>query len=183
MVPAPDCVFERVVRLQPGEYVEWRDGALTHSRYWSMRFDETATADFPSLKNNFLTSLRDGVRGALGPGKNGAFLSGGTDSSTIAGLMGEIQGARAHARWLRGEGLRRDGYARIAARRFGTDHHEYYVTADDIVELVPSSAAYDQPLGTLRRSHYYCARLAKDGVDHDRRRQHDESGRNARYAK
>ena len=28
-------------------------------------------------------------------------------------------------------------YARIAAKQFGTDHHEYYVTPDDLVERIP----------------------------------------------
>ena len=190
MVPAPDCVFERVVRLQPGECVEWQDGALTHSRYWSMRFEETATADFPSLKNDFLAALRDGVRGALGPGKNGAFLSGGTDSSTIAGLMGEIQGAPAstYSIGFAAKGYDEMEYARIAARHFDTDHHEYYVTADDIVDLVPRLAAvHDQPFGNSSAvPTYYCGRLAKDdGVDRMIGGDGGDElfGGNARYAK
>jgi asparagine synthase (glutamine-hydrolysing) len=58
-------------------------------------------------------------------------------------------------------------YARIASRHFGTEHHEYYVTPDDVVDALPMIAsAYDQPFGNASAvATYYCARLAKsDGV-------------------
>jgi asparagine synthase (glutamine-hydrolysing) len=39
-------------------------------------------------------------------------------------------------------------YARIAARHFGAEHHEYYVTPEDLVRSIPDVAAsYDQPFG------------------------------------
>jgi asparagine synthase (glutamine-hydrolysing) len=58
-------------------------------------------------------------------------------------------------------------FARIAARRFGTEHHEYYVTPDDLVRSVPQVARhYDQPFGNSSAlPAYYCARMAReDGV-------------------
>ncbi len=58
-------------------------------------------------------------------------------------------------------------YARIAARHFKADHHEYYVTPDDVVAAVPLiAAAYDQPFGNASAvPAYYCARRAvQDGV-------------------
>ena len=53
-------------------------------------------------------------------------------------------------------------YARIAARHFKADHHEYYVTPDDVVAAVPLiAAAYDQPFGNASAvPAYYCARRA-----------------------
>ena len=58
-------------------------------------------------------------------------------------------------------------YARIAARHFNTQHHEYYVTPDDVVAAVPLiAAAHDQPFGNASAiPTYYCARRAEqDGV-------------------
>jgi len=58
-------------------------------------------------------------------------------------------------------------FARIAAKRFGTEHHEYYVTPDDLVRSIPSVAAhYDQPFGNSSAlPAYYCAQMARqDGV-------------------
>ena len=55
-------------------------------------------------------------------------------------------------------------YARIAAKHFGTAHHEHYVTPDDLVRSIPQvAAAYDQPFGNSSAlPAYYCARLGRD---------------------
>ncbi|MDO9189526.1 MAG: asparagine synthase C-terminal domain-containing protein, partial [Sulfurimicrobium sp.] len=58
-------------------------------------------------------------------------------------------------------------YARIAARRFSTQHHEYYVTPDDVVAAIPQIAAiFDQPFGNASAvPAFYCSRMAKaDGL-------------------
>ena len=61
-----------------------------------------------------------------------------------------------------------DGYARLAARHFGADHHEYYVTPDDLVQAIPMVAAhYDQPFGNSSAlPAYYCAKMARDDGVH-----------------
>ena len=59
-------------------------------------------------------------------------------------------------------------YARIAAKHFGTQHHEYYVTPDDVVTAIPKIATvHDQPFGNASAvPTFYCAKLAKsDGID------------------
>jgi asparagine synthase (glutamine-hydrolysing) len=79
-------------------------------------------------------------------------------------------------------------YARLAARHFKTQHHEYYITPADLVRSIPEVAAhYDQPFGNSSAlPAYYCARMAKangtekllggDGGD-------ELFGGNTRYAK
>src|SRR5439155_9110691 len=65
------------------------------------------------------------------------------------------------------EGFDEIGYARIAASRFKTNHHEYYLTAEDVLRSVPKVAAsYDQPFGNSSAiAAYHCAHLAaSDGV-------------------
>jgi asparagine synthase (glutamine-hydrolysing) len=65
------------------------------------------------------------------------------------------------------EGYDEMAYARLAARHFGTDHHEYYVTPDDLVRSIADVAAsYDQPFGNSSvLPSYHCARVARgDGV-------------------
>ena len=55
-------------------------------------------------------------------------------------------------------------YARIAARHFGTDHHEYYVTPDDLLAGIPRVAVhYDQPFGNSSAvPAWICAQRARD---------------------
>ena len=65
---------------------------------------------------------------------------------------------------LRRRGIRRDGVRAHRRRHFGTDHHEYYITPDDLVERIPRVAAsFDQPFGNSSAlPAYFCARLAHD---------------------
>lgn len=170
MVPAPDTIYEGRHRLLPGCCLLWRDGELATRPFWQIRYVEDEKRPRPDLKSDFLAVLRDGVREASREGAVGAFLSGGTDSSTIAGLLGEVTGkaARTYSIGFQAQGYDEMNYARIAARHFGTRHHEYYVTPADVVSAVPRIAeVFDQPFGNSSAvPTYFCAKLAKDdGVE------------------
>jgi asparagine synthase (glutamine-hydrolysing) len=135
-----------------------------------MRFVENESRPFTELKARFREALRSSVRDAVTNGTTGTFLSGGTDSSTIAGVLGEVTGepARTYSIGFEAEGYDEMHYARVAARHFGTRHHEYYVTPEDVVAAIPRIAAiHDQPFGNASAvPTYYCAKLAKeDGVN------------------
>jgi asparagine synthase (glutamine-hydrolysing) len=171
MVPGPGSIYDGCRRLLPGEYVSFRNGRLETGRYWTMRYAENVRRPFDEEKEEFLTVLRDSVRRSCdGGGKVGAFLSGGTDSSTIAGLLGVVSGepANTYSIGFDAPGYDESEYARIAVRHFGTRHHEYYVTPDDVVQAAPRIAqVHDQPFGNSSAvPSYYCAKLAKeDGID------------------
>lgn len=170
MVPAPWTIHADRHRLLPGSLLTWRGGELRARPYWEMRYLEDEKRSLPVLKEAFLASLREGVREAARDGAVGTFLSGGTDSSTVAGLLGEVTGkpARTYSIGFEAQGYDEMGYARIAARHFGTQHHEYYVTPADVVTAIPRIAeVYDQPFGNSSVvPTYFCAKLAKDdGID------------------
>ncbi|HKQ25277.1 MAG TPA: asparagine synthase-related protein [Burkholderiales bacterium] len=170
MVPGPQTIYAGRHRLLPGNFLLWRNGKAEIRSYWEMRFVENERRPLPELKGDFLAVLREGVRDATQDGAVGTFLSGGTDSSTIAGLFGEVTGkpARTYSIGFEAQGYDEMHYARIAARQFGTRHQEYYVTPDDVVSAIPLIAAvHDQPFGNSSAvPTYYCAKLARDdGVD------------------
>jgi asparagine synthase (glutamine-hydrolysing) len=170
MVPAPHTIQAGSRRLLPGSLLTWRNGELQTHPYWKPRFVEDERRPFPELKEAFLSALRAGVREAARDGAVGTFLSGGTDSSTVAGLLGEVTGkpARTYSIGFEAQGYDEMAYARIAARHFGTQHHEYYVTPDDVASAIPQIAeVYDQPFGNSSVvPTYFCAKLAKeDGVE------------------
>jgi asparagine synthase (glutamine-hydrolysing) len=170
MVPAPRTVYRQQQRLLPGEYLLYRRGRLERGAYWKMRYNEDRELPFGVLKQQFLGALEHSVRQAAeGEGKVGAFLSGGTDSSTLAGMLGKITGAPAstYSIGFDVDGYDEMAYARIAARHFKTNHHELYVTADDVTAAIPRIAAVcDQPFGNSSAvPAYYCASMARaDGV-------------------
>ena len=169
MVPGPGGVYQGQERLLPGEYLHYHDGKAQRGTYWKMHFQERERLPFATLKGEFLATLRDAVRETIGDHQVGAFLSGGTDSSTLAGILGQVSGraARTYSIGFAADGYDEMDYARIAARHFGTEHHELYVTADDVVKAIPHIAAiFDQPFGNASAvPAFYCAQMAQaDGI-------------------
>jgi asparagine synthase (glutamine-hydrolysing) len=162
-------VYEGVHRLPPGHFALFDGGRLTVAPYWVPAFEEPARGDFSGLRDEFHRTLRAAVARRLDGSKPACFLSGGTDSSTIAGLIGQVAGtpAASYSIGFEAEGYDEMEYARIAARHFGTEHHEYYVTPDDLVRAIPKVAAsFDQPFGNSSVLPAYCCALqaAGDGV-------------------
>jgi asparagine synthase (glutamine-hydrolysing) len=166
MVPGPQTIYAEMYRLLPGTILLWQDGRTQTRSYWDMQYVETEERPFPELRENFLSLLRDAVSDVADGGPVGTFLSGGTDSSTVAGMLGQVTGepARTYSIGFEAQGYDEMRYARIAARHFGARHHEYYVTPSDVVSAIPRIAAiHDQPFGNSSAvPTYYCAKLARD---------------------
>lgn len=169
VIPSPRTIFKGIYRLPPGHCAVFENGSLTVSPYWIPEFSEPAKPSFADLREEFRGLLRDSVGRQLDGSKPACFLSGGTDSSTVAGMIGLACGkaAASYSIGFEAEGYDEMEYARVAARHFGTEHHEYYVTPDDLVRSIPQVAQYyDQPFGNSSAlPAYYCARMAReDGV-------------------
>jgi asparagine synthase (glutamine-hydrolysing) len=166
VIPSPRTIFQGVLRLPPGHYALWQGGRLEVAPYWVPEFDDAAPWSLGDAKLEFRQLLRDAVAVQLDGSKPACFLSGGTDSSTVAGMIGEVAGrpAASYSIGFEAEGYDEMEYARIAARHFRTEHHEYYVTPDDLVAAIPMAAAhFDQPFGNSSAlPAYYCARVARD---------------------
>jgi len=170
MVPGPSTIYRGWRRVPPGHVVEFSRAGVGVRPHWRPQFEADAGVRFASRKQAFRAALESGVRLAIDERRCGAFLSGGTDSSTIAGLLAGVSGERARTFSI---GFDAAGYdemefARVASRHFGTEQHEYYVTPDDVVAALPHVVgAYDQPFGNASAvPTYYCARLAREqGVE------------------
>jgi len=171
MVPSPGSIYRKVQKLLPGEYALYSEGQVTRNFYWSMPYKEGIHASFTGQAEQFRRILRDGVaRCITGATTPGAFLSGGTDSSTVSGLLTQVLGkpAETFSIGFNAEGFDEIQYARITSQHFGTHPHEYYVTPDDVVNAIPLIAAsYDEPFGNASAvPTYYCAKMAReDGID------------------
>ncbi|MCZ4313791.1 asparagine synthase-related protein [Comamonadaceae bacterium G21597-S1] len=165
-IPSPRTIFKGIHRLPPGHFAEFKSGQLTVKPYWEPRFQEQQTATFDTLKDEFRQLLQDAVRAQFDGNKVGCFLSGGTDSSTVAGMAGlaNSQPAATYSIGFHAQGYDEMEFARIAAKHFNTEHHEYYVTPADLVGSIPSMAAhFDQPFGNSSAlPAYFCAKMARD---------------------
>lgn len=165
--PGPGTIFTDMHRVAPGNCVEFGTGSgVRPGRYWSIQFTEDHTRSTDALKEEFLTLMQSAVAEASHGASTGAFLSGGTDSSTVSGMLARVgEGpARTFSIGFDVEGYDEMEYARIASKHFGCEHHEYYVTPKDVVEALPKIAAsYDQPFGNASAiPTFYCAKLARE---------------------
>jgi asparagine synthase (glutamine-hydrolysing) len=165
--PGPETIFNEMSRLAPGHCLEFGEGLEGSPRaYWSMQFTEGRGQSIKSLEDEFITLLEDAVRESSESPSCGAFLSGGTDSSTVSGMLGRVRAAPAKTFSIGFDvpGFDETEFARIAAKHFGSEHHEYYVTPADVVASLPSIAAsYDQPFGNASAvPTFHCARFARE---------------------
>ena len=168
-IPSPRTIFTGVSRLPPGHFALFENGQLTIRPYFRPRFQAAIRPSFNALKSEFRSLLAESVRRELGTGKPACFLSGGTDSSTVAGMIREVTGEApaTYSIGFEAEGYDEMAYARIAAKHFGTDHHEYYVTPEDLIKGIPLAAkSFDQPFGNSSvLPTFCCAQLAQsDGI-------------------
>jgi len=165
--PGPTAIYDNLLFLPPGHCIEFSPrGAGDPAAYWSMSFVESDTAQYEKLRQEFVEILRCAVSDTSGDANTGSFLSGGTDSSTVAGMLSRARDgtAKTFSIGFDAAGYDEMQYARTAARHFGLDAREYYVTPDDVVQAVSRIATYyDQPFANASAvPAYYCARLAGD---------------------
>ena len=187
-LPAPRSLYQGVRKLLPGQIVTLKNGALSSGFYWQADY-AAIDDDFDGHRRNFRAILDQAVRDADAPA-TAAFLSGGTDSSTVVGALTAARAAPVDTFSIGFDaaGFDEMEYARCAADRYDSRRHEYYLKPADIVTAIPVIAReYDEPFGNASAvPTYFCAQaareagfermLAGDGGD-------EIFGGNVRYAK
>jgi asparagine synthase (glutamine-hydrolysing) len=169
-IPAPFTIYKNIRRLEPGHFLQWTNGRVTFQRYWDMAYDEdnslTEAAAAASLRSSVQDSVRFSLRAGVRDEQIGAFLSGGTDSSALVGLLSQIseKKTKSFSVGFDEAAYNEICYARIAAKHFNSDSHEYFVRADEALEAMPKLAsAYDEPFGNSSAiPTYFCLKMARD---------------------
>ncbi len=187
-IPAPRSLYQGVHKLLPGQYLTLKNGQVATGFYWQADY-APVDAGFDDLRRDFRIALDRAVRDADGPA-TAAFLSGGTDSSTVVGALTAARGAPVDTFSIGfdAEGFDEMEYARCAAERFKCNSHEYYLKPADIVTAIPVIAhEYDEPFGNASAvPTYFCAKGAREaGFDNMFAGDGGDEifGGNARYAK
>lgn len=167
VVPSPLCVFQSIQKLPPAHFALWQDGALRTAPYWEMDYFEDAESSEDGLSRELEVRMHEAVdqtSHGVPVGKLGCFLSGGTDSSSIVGLLTKIRQGPVNALSVGFTEQRFDEleYARLAARHFGARHFESLVGPHDAYSILPRIAAlYDEPFGNSSViPTYFCQEMA-----------------------
>lgn len=154
-IPAPETIRPGVRKLVPGECLVHEAGRTRTMRYWSMPYAPDRATDTKTLAARLREELDVAVRRSIAdeaPHRLGAFLSGGLDSSTVAGVLADAmpdsRAVRAFTIGFEDPRYDESAYARITARHFGLDHDVMIVRPGDVATVLDAVAtAYDEPFG------------------------------------
>jgi len=168
-VPEELCIFKNVKKLEPGHYLTFKDGEVRTGRYWDFDYSrEPLAANEDEIAGELLARLRDAVDVRLmSEVPLGAFLSGGVDSSAVVGLMSQILDTPVKTFSI---GFNEDSfdelkYARLAARHFKTDHHEFILTPDFVDVVDELVRHFDEPFAdSSALPTYMVSKLAREHV-------------------
>ncbi|MCG8531783.1 MAG: asparagine synthase C-terminal domain-containing protein, partial [Desulfovibrionales bacterium] len=99
----------------------------------------------------------------------GIFLSGGLDSSSVVGLLAPRVSTPLKTFSVAydfGKSFNETPHARLVARRFKTDHHEFFVTQEAFKDFIPDFVRFmDEPVTEAAAiSLYFISKLAKEHV-------------------
>ncbi len=166
VIPSQATIYTQIRKLEPAQYLYCHAGNVQLQHYWQPDFAHPTAISCAALETDLMAHLRRAVQRCHSGAHTGAFLSGGLDSSTVAGLLAEINDstARTYSIGFSADTYDEMAYARIAAQHFATEQTEYYVTPDDVATAIPQiAAAYDEPFGNSSAiPTYFCARLARE---------------------
>jgi len=146
-------LFAGVRRLPPGHTLRWKDGKVEIACYWDARPGDAAEDGLRS-EADYIDEWRELFRASvrlqlMSDVPLGLFLSGGIDSSAIAGVMSQMvtEPIKTFSVAFNDPEANELEYARLAARAFRTDHHEVLVKPSDFAAALPHLIWHeDEPL-------------------------------------
>ena len=149
-VPGTETLAQGIEKLEPGHWLEWRDGQVSDCAYWRLEFNPDPRLDLESAKTELDRLLRSSVREHLiSDAPLGVWSSGGLDSSTILHYAAEESPSRlkTFSVSFRGHSFDESEYFREVARRYRTDHHEFDLNpSSGLREAIEEFATYsDEP--------------------------------------
>lgn len=169
-VPVPMTIYENVYTLPGGYMLEIEDGRVNVSRYWDIpHSEEEAGYDETYYKKRLRELLFEAVELRLmSDVPLGAFLSGGTDSTTIVAIMSQLikEPVRTFSIGYDVGGSDFDDtyYAKLVSKQFRTEHKVQDVSAGDVLTHLPDFLYYlDQPSSDAINS-YFVSKLAGEDV-------------------
>ncbi len=167
-IPAPWSAFLGIRQLGPGEFICVEGGALTQRIWWRPVFRENARLEGQETAARIRELLEDAVRLQMRADVPfGAYLSGGVDSSSVVALMSRIGGRQVTTFSLVYSGeldnkAADQKYARLVAREFGTDHHEYVLSFREAAASIGAVLdAFDEPFSGVTSTFFITQLIAK----------------------
>jgi asparagine synthase (glutamine-hydrolysing) len=153
-VPAPWTLVEGIEKLLPGQWLEWRRGAVNVGRYWELprgtERGDTASCTPEEAEAELDRLLRRSVREHLQSDVPlGVWLSGGLDSSSLVHYAAQESASplMTFSVTFHGRSFDEANYVREVANCYGTRHTEFDLNpGQDLPQAIHELAYYcDEP--------------------------------------
>ena len=171
-VPSPMTMFKDIYKLPPGHTLTFQDAKITPEAFRGM----WPSANRPDSYESAVGEVRRTVEGAVArqlvsDRPVGVYLSGGIDSSAIAAAASKVHPTidTFSVGFDLDEGEEAEKFnadsvlAKKTAECFGTTHHEFHLSSDDVLGLFSEAVRHlDEPIGNITAlSQLYLARETK----------------------
>ena len=155
-IPAPHTIFNNCFKLEPGHYLEVNIESLksTIIKYWDVN-DFYLKEKVKKNENDILREIEELLENAIelrmiSDVPVGVFLSGGYDSSLVASILCKKLKKKINTFTIGfdDEKYNEAAQARSIANYLDTNHKEYYMRENDVLDLVADLPYYyDEPFG------------------------------------
>jgi asparagine synthase (glutamine-hydrolysing) len=167
-IPEPATIFSMVHKLPPAHFLVCQGGKIRIERYWDLSFAEKWKGSEADAAARVAAAVEEATRVRLvSDVPVGAFLSGGIDSTIVVGFMSRLtsQAIRTFSIGFEEEGYNELKYARLAAKHFGTEHHEFVVKPDAVGIMPELVWHFDEPMADSSGiPTYYVSKLTREHV-------------------
>lgn len=170
-IPSPNTIFEQVAKLEPGkaiifdEKMQAKEQLLYQPKFAAS--NSQAIEQSQQQQQDLYQTCLDTIDHAVAKHEAdscGAFLSGGLDSSSVAGMLARHQTpAKTFSIGFNEEGYDETAYAQITSKHFNTQHEVLYLRPEQAAEeFVKVAQFFDEPFGnSSAMATYFCAKFAK----------------------
>ncbi|MEA3398649.1 MAG: asparagine synthase (glutamine-hydrolyzing) [Patescibacteria group bacterium] len=146
-IHAPRTGFKNIYKLPPAHYMLVKaSGEITMEKYWGLDFGIKEEKNENQWKEEAKNKLIRAVDLRLvSDVAVGAHLSGGIDSGLITAIMAKELGQKVKTFSIGFEGYSEFHYAKLIAKQYHADHHEFTVKPDALEVLPKLAYYYEEP--------------------------------------
>ncbi|MEE4310671.1 MAG: asparagine synthase (glutamine-hydrolyzing) [candidate division KSB1 bacterium] len=166
-IPAPRSIFQDIKKLPPAYTLTLFNKEIKLKSYWNLNYTNNGYME-SRIQGDIKSLLHDAVKIRLmSDVPLGAFLSGGIDSSTIVALMSHSMDrpVKTFSIGFEDSSYNELAYARLIARKFNTEHHEFIINPDAVDLTEKLIGILDEPFGDFSIfPTYLVSKMARDYV-------------------
>jgi asparagine synthase (glutamine-hydrolysing) len=169
-VPGEETLFKNLFKLAPGSYLLAKRGQVEIKQYWDLSFAQPRAVSLKTAQEELIALLDETVQlHMISDVPVGFLLSGGVDSTAMLSLAaGKTDRAiSSYTVGFSAPGITDERpYAKLAAERYGTTHHELSLSAQEFADFLPDYVRHmeepvcEPPAVAL----YYVSKLARQHV-------------------